>query len=93
MYQCVEQNSGSGLTVDSWRYVPMCGAEQWQCSLGGKLEVCSNVWSRPLAVFSRKIAGGMYQCMKQTSGSGLTVDSWRYVPMCGADQWQWSHGG
>ena len=35
-----------------------------------------------MAVFSRKIAGGKYQCMKQTSGSGLTVDSWRYVPMC-----------
>ena len=41
-----------------------------------------------MAVISRWIAGGMYQYVKQTSGSGLTVDSWWYIPMCGADQWQ-----
>ena len=33
-----------------------------------------------MAVFSPRIAGGMYQYVEQTSGSGLTVDSWRYVP-------------
>ena len=88
MYQCVEQISCSDITVDSWRYVPICRAEQWQCSLGGKLEVCTNVWSRPVAVVSRRIAGGMYQCVEQTSGSVLMEDSWRYVPMCGAEEWQ-----
>ena len=34
MYQCVEQNNGSVITEDCWRYVPMCGAEQWQCYHG-----------------------------------------------------------
>ena len=75
MYQCVNQKSGSDITVDSWRYVPICGAEQWQCCLGGQLEVCTNVWSRPVAVFSRRIAGRMYQCVEQKSGSDITVDS------------------
>ena len=93
IYLCVEQNSGSDITVNSWRYEPMCGAEQWQCSHGGKLEVCTNMWSRPVAVVSLWIAGGMYQCVEQTSVIDITVDSWRYVPICGADQWQWSHGG
>ena len=46
-----------------------------------------------MAVISRWIAGGMYQCVEKNSGSGLTVDSWRYVPMCEAEQCQCSHGG
>ena len=41
-----------------------------------------------MAVFSRRIAGGIYLCVEQNSGSDITVDSWRYVPMCGAEQWQ-----
>ena len=46
-----------------------------------------------MAVLSRKIAGGKYQCMEQNSGSVITEDSWRYVSICGAEQWQCSHGG
>ena len=46
-----------------------------------------------MVVFSRWTAGGMYLCVEQNSGSGLTVNSWRYVSMCGAEQWQCSHGG
>ena len=46
-----------------------------------------------MAVVSRWIAGGMYQCVEHTSGSDITVDSWRYVSICGADQWQCYHGG
>ena len=46
-----------------------------------------------MAMISRWIAGGMYQYVEQNSGSVLSVDSWRYVPMCGAEEWQWSHGG
>ena len=54
--------------------------------------VYTNVWSRPVAVLSRWIAGCMYQYVEQTSDSVLSVDSLRYVPICGADQWQCSHG-
>ena len=46
-----------------------------------------------IAVFSRRIVGGMYQCVEQNNGSVLAVDSWMYVPMCGAEQCQCSHGG
>ena len=46
-----------------------------------------------MAVLSRRIAGGMYQCVEQNCDNDITVDSWRYVAMCEADQWQWSHGG
>ena len=46
-----------------------------------------------MAVVSRWIAGGMYKCVEQNSGSVITVDSWRYVSMCGAEQWQCYHGG
>ena len=46
-----------------------------------------------MAVISRWIAGGMYQYVEQNSGSDITVGSWRYIPMCGAEQWQCSHGG
>ena len=46
-----------------------------------------------MAVFSRRIAGGMYQCVEQNSGSNITVNSWRFVPICGAEQWQCFHGG
>ena len=45
-----------------------------------------------MAVVSRWIAEGMYQCVEQNSGSVLLVDSWRYVAMCGADHRQCSHG-
>ena len=38
-----------------------------------------------MVVLSRWIAGGMYQCVEQNSGSIITEDSWRYVPMCGAE--------
>ena len=41
-----------------------------------------------MAVISRWIAGGMYLGVEQNSGSVLTEDSWRYIPMCGAEQWQ-----
>ena len=41
-----------------------------------------------MAVLSRWIAGGMNLCVEQNSGSDITVDSWGYVPMCGAEQWQ-----
>ena len=41
-----------------------------------------------MAVISRWIAAGKYQCVEQTSGSVLMEDSWRYVPMCGAEEWQ-----
>ena len=50
--------------------------------------VYTRVWSRTVAVVSRWVAGGMYQCLEQNSGSDITVDSWRYVPMFGAEQWQ-----
>ena len=50
-----------------------------------------HVWSRTMAVYLRWIAGGMYQYVEQNSCSVLTVDSWRYVPMCGAEVWQCSH--
>ena len=46
-----------------------------------------------MAVISWWIAGGMYQYVEQTSGRDITVDSWRYVPICGAEQWQGYHGG
>ena len=46
-----------------------------------------------MAVISRWIAGGMYQCVEQYSDSVLSEDSWWYIPMCGADQWQCYHGG
>ena len=46
-----------------------------------------------MAGISRWIAGGMYQCVEQNSGSVLMEDSWWYIPECGAEQWQWSHGG
>ena len=46
------------------------------------MEVCTYVWSRAVAVFSRWIAGCMYLCVEQNSGSVLTEDSWRYIPMC-----------
>ena len=41
-----------------------------------------------MTVISRWIAEGMYQYVEQNSGSDITVDSWRYVPICGAEQWQ-----
>ena len=35
-----------------------------------------------MAVVSRWIAGGMYQCVEQNSGASvLTEDSWRHVPI------------
>ena len=46
-----------------------------------------------MTVISRWIAEGMYQYVEQNSGSDITVGSWRYIPMCGAEQWQCSHGG
>ena len=41
-----------------------------------------------MAVISRWIAGCRYQYVGQNSGSGLTVNSWMYVSMCEAEQWQ-----
>ena len=41
-----------------------------------------------MAVLIRWIAGCMYQYVEQTSDSVLTEDSWRFVPMYGAEEWQ-----
>ena len=46
-----------------------------------------------MAVISRWIAAVKYQYVEQNSGSVVSVDSWRYIPMCGTDQWQCFHGG